>query len=251
MSKTKLKTLHCKSEDEIVQFFEKSAVDYEEAHGDADKLLKYRMAQLMKYADLRPADVVLDVGCGNGHHLFYLAPSIGCGIGIDFSSNMINSAQNILRNSPDSQKLQFQLDNARDMKTITDESIDVVICIGSFEHMLEKERVIRQFRRVLKPEGRLVLMTPHGNYLWYRFFAPLFKLQTRHLSTDLFLSDQQLQEKLVEGKFANIKVGYWTFIPRGDMPGFWGLFLGILDVLGRLLRIARFRGGIIVRADKS
>lgn len=251
MSKTKLHTLQCKSENEIVQFFERNAQDYEEAHGDADKLLRYRMEQLTKYADLRPEDVVLDVGCGNGHHLFYLAPSIRRGIGIDFSSNMIHSAQKILPNSPDSQKLQFQLDNARDMKTINDESIDALICIGSFEHMLEKESVIRQFLRVLKPGGRLILMTPNGNYLWYRFFAPLFKLQTRHLSTDLFLSDQQLQEKLVEGKFSNIKFGYWTFIPRGDMPGFWALFLRILDVMGRLLRITRFRGGIIVRADKA
>jgi 2-polyprenyl-6-hydroxyphenyl methylase/3-demethylubiquinone-9 3-methyltransferase len=225
-------------------------LDYEEAHGDADKLLKYRMSQLTSWANLRSDDVVLDVGCGNGHHLFFLAPLIARGIGIDFSNNMIEAAQNALTNSLYTEKLQFQRDNARELKTIADESINVVICIGSFEHLLEKQKVIRQFQRVLKPEGRLVLMTPHGDYLWYRFFAPLFKLQTRHLSTDLFLSGGQLKEKLEEGKFSNINIGYWTFIPRGDMSGFWGLFLRILDVLGRFLKIAKFRGGIIARADK-
>ena len=251
MSEKKLKTLPCKSEGEIVRFFEKSALDYEEAHGDADKLLKYRMSQLTRWANLSPDDVLLDVGCGNGHHLFFLAPYIARGIGIDFSNNMIKAAQNALAKSPYSKKLQFQLDNARKLQTIADENIDVVMCTGSFEHMLEKDSVIRQFQRVLKPQGRLVLMTPHGDYLWYRFFAPLFKLQTRHLSTDLFLSAGELKAMLGDGKFCNINIGYWTFIPRGDMSDFWGFFLRILDILGQLLKIAKFRGGIIARADKK
>lgn len=250
MAREKLKTVQCASEDEILQFFEKSAPHYQEAHGDADRLLKYRMSQLVKWADLKSDDIVLDVGCGNGHHLSYLASTIERGIGVDFSKNMIDSAQNALKNSPDSQKLQFQVDNAQHLKTITDESVELVMCIGSFEHMLEKEKVIKQFHRVLKPGGRIVLMTPNGKYLWYRYFAPLFNYHTRHLSTDLFLPSDQLQEKLISGNFSNIEVGYWTFIPRGDMPRFWGIFLGILDVIGRFLRMSNFRGGLIVRAKK-
>ena len=250
MAGKKLKTTQCASEDEILQFFEKSALDYQEAHGDADRLLKYRMAQLIEWAALKSDEVVLDVGCGNGHHLLYLAPFIGRGIGIDFSKNMIDSAQNALQNSSHSQKLQFQVDSAQDIKTISDEIIDLVICVGSFEHMLEKERVIKQFQRVLKPGGRIVLMTPNGKFLWYHYFAPFFNYHTRHLSTDLFLSAHQLQEMLTTENFSNIKVGYWTFIPKGDMPSFWGILMGILDVMGRFLRIANFRGGLIVRAKK-
>jgi 2-polyprenyl-6-hydroxyphenyl methylase/3-demethylubiquinone-9 3-methyltransferase len=251
MAWKKLNTVKCTSGDEILQFFEKSALNYHEAHGDADKLLKYRMSVLTKWADLKVDEVVLDVGCGNGHHLFYLAPLIGHGIGFDFSKNMIKSAKNSIKNSQYAQKLQFQVDSAQQMKTITDNSIDVLICIGSFEHMLKKEKVINQFQRVLKPGGRLVLMTPNGNYYWYRYIAPLFNIQTRHLSTDLFLSAHQLQKKFLEAKFKSIEIDYWTFIPKGDMLWFWGILLEILDRFGQFFRIHSLRGGIILKAYKN
>jgi 2-polyprenyl-6-hydroxyphenyl methylase/3-demethylubiquinone-9 3-methyltransferase len=250
MSRKKLKTLQCRSEAEILQFFENSAVEYREAHGDANKLLKYRMSKLIEWAKPESDEVVLDVGCGNGHHLMYLAPLIGSGIGVDFSEKMIDSARQATENSQYSSKLQFRVDNARYLNTIPDQSIDLVTCIGSFEHMQEKNTVIKQFYRVIKKGGRLVLMTPNGKYIWYQILAPLFKYHTQHLSTDQFLPAQQLKEKLIAEKFTEVSLDYWTFIPRGDMSGFWGNFLKILDILGRLFKIASYRGGIIARAHK-
>jgi 2-polyprenyl-6-hydroxyphenyl methylase/3-demethylubiquinone-9 3-methyltransferase len=251
MTRKKLKTLHCNSENEILEFFEKSARDYQEAHGNADQLLKYRMSKFIEWGNLNSDDVVLDVGCGNGHHLYFLAPYIKSGMGVDFSEKMIESAQKALQNSPYSQKLQFQVDNARYLKTIPDESVDVVMCVGSYEHMPDKETVTSQFYRVLKQGGRLVLMTPNGGYIWYRFLAPLFNYPTKHLSTDQFLTVHQLQEKLLKGKFSDLKMGYWKFIPRGDMSRPWGIFLEMLEVVGGLLKIGRLRGGLIISGVKN
>jgi 2-polyprenyl-6-hydroxyphenyl methylase/3-demethylubiquinone-9 3-methyltransferase len=209
------------------------------------------MQQLHKMARLTPQDVVLDVGCGNGHHLFHIAPFIHYGIGVDFSRNMIESARKALKNSPYATRLQFQPDNAHELHTVNDQSVDLVMCVGAFEHMLEKAEVLRQIYRVLKPGGRLVLMTLNGNYIWYRFIAPLFRYPTRHLSTDYFLSAVQLKAKFTEARFIRQQIHYWTFIPRGDMSKLWGSFLKILDFGGWFMKIPQFRGGIIARADKS
>ena len=251
MTKKRLQTRQCTTEEEIRQFFEETALEYREAHGDEDKLLQYRMALLIQQARLKQEDVVLDVGCGNGHHLFYIVPSIKYGIGVDFSRNMIESAQKALKTSPHAHKLQFQVDKAQNLTTVAKNSINLVMCVGSFEHMLEKEEVIQQFYRVLKPGGRLLLMTPNGKYFWYRVIAPLFRYDIRHLSTDLFMSASQLTSMLYEGRFSRIHINYWTFIPRGDMSDFWASLLAILDFIGRCTGIARLRGGIIVKADKG
>ncbi|UCF63573.1 MAG: methyltransferase domain-containing protein [bacterium] len=250
MTSKKLQTRQCNSESDIRQFFEETAPEYREAHGDSGRLLQYRMEQLHKLGHLNTQDVVLDVGCGNGHHLYYIAPVIKYGIGVDFSRNMIESAQKARNESPHADKLQFQVDYAQELKTIEDSCVDLVMCIGAFEHMLEKTKVVRQFYRVLKPGGRIILMTPNGKYIWYRLIAPLFGYSTRHLSTDLFLPASELKALFTESGFNRIQTEYWSFIPRGDMSKYWGSFLGRLDLIGKLIGLHFLQGGIILRADK-
>jgi len=104
---------------------------------------------------------------------------------------------------------------------------------------------------VLKSGGRVVLMTPNGGYLWYRILAPLFRYPTRHLSTDYFMTASQLKTLFTDMGFSKVDRDYWTFIPRGDMPKFWGNFLNLFDILGKITGLSCLRGGIIIRADKS
>jgi ubiquinone/menaquinone biosynthesis C-methylase UbiE len=95
----------------------------------------------------RPADVVLDLGCGNGDHLLALGPEVACGIGIDISPGMIELARTRLRSSPHRPNLRFELDDAEELKGIADQSVDLAICIGAFEHMLDKRAVLASICR--------------------------------------------------------------------------------------------------------
>ena len=38
--------------------------------------------------------------------------------------------------------LTFEVDNAEELKGIADQSVDLAICIGAFEHMLDKRAVL-------------------------------------------------------------------------------------------------------------
>jgi hypothetical protein len=44
---------------------------------------------------------------------------------------------------------------------------------------------------------------------------------------------------------------FWTFIPKGDMPGWTAAILEVLDRLGRIFRLGIFRGGMILTAIKN
>src|SRR5262249_41678512 len=170
---------------DIRSFFDQcAATGSPEQHGDAQRLLDYRLALVRSLARPRPTEVLLDVGCGHGHHLCALAPEVTRGIGIDISPGMIDLARARLRTSRSQPNLTFEVDNAEELKGIADQSIDLAICIGAFEHMLDKRAVLASIYRVLKFGGRFFCLTPRADYVWYRTIAPLLGLATRHLSSD-------------------------------------------------------------------
>ena len=112
-------------------------------------MLEYRLGLVRSRARPRPTDVVLDLGCGHGHHLFALGPEVARGIGIDVSPGMINLARARLRSSSWPSNLTFEVGDAEELKGIADQSIDLAICIGAFEHMLDKRAVLASIYRLL------------------------------------------------------------------------------------------------------
>ena len=247
----KLATTQVQSAAEIRDFFDRSAREYSEQHGHPERLLAYRIGLIKRHARLRRDDVVLDVGCGNGHHLMALSNDIRRGIGIDLSPAMIEIARQRLLDSASPAGLTFFSDDAERLASQTADSVNLALCIGAFEHMLDKAAAARSIRRVLKPGGRFFCLTVNGGYAWYRLLAPLFGLETRHLSSDRFLKRDELTSLLTESGFSRVEVGCWTFIPKGDMPTTLAAICQGLDRVGKLLRIAALRGGLWVCAWKE
>ncbi len=245
MFKDNLKTTSVQSESEIKQFFDRNARSYAEQHGNPQKLLNYRLSLIEKAVGLKNSDTVLDIGCGPGHHLFELAPKIKYGIGVDFSQHMINEANRTLKNQSEINNLSFLVDNGSRLKTICNNSVDVVICVGTFEHMLQKKEMLKQVKRVLNNEGRFVLLTLNKNYIWFNQIAPILNMDYKHLSTDRFLSIEELESLFHEVKLDISWIKYWSFIPKGDMPKTMNWILTVLDYVGKLLKINYFRGGLI------
>ena len=199
----------------------------------------------------RPTDVVLDLGCGNGHHLLALGPEIAHGIGIDVSPGMIELARARLRSAPGRANLTFEVGNAEELKEIADQSIDLAICIGAFEHMLDKRAVLTSIHRVLKFGGRFFCLAPDADYVWYRTIALLLGFSTKHLSSDRMLNRAEFSALLDKAGFRPIRAAPWTFIPKGDVPALVALLLSVLDAVGRLARLDSLRGGLALCAWKE
>jgi ubiquinone/menaquinone biosynthesis C-methylase UbiE len=242
--------VHCVAD--VRAFFDRSADHYCEQHGPAEALLQYRLDLVRAHARLGRRDVVLDVGCGNGHHLLALAGEIAAGIGVDLSHGMIRAARARLASCPWPERVTFALDDAARLARVANGSIDLVTCIGALEHMLDKPAVLASMYRVLRPGGRLFCLTPDGDYLWYRSLAPRLGYSTKHLSTDHFLTRAELSSMLVGAGFSekDVEFGAWSFVPRGDIPSPLGWALGALDAVGRRAGITALRGGLWVCAWK-
>ncbi len=103
---------------------------------------------------------VLDVGCGTGLMSAKLAASGRQVLGLDISIEMVERAER--RNDP---KITFIHGDAEKLPS-DNHSFDAVVNLISFHHYPNPSRAVAEFRRVLRPGGRLVLVAFDRNSLY-------------------------------------------------------------------------------------
>ena len=118
-----------------------------------------------KYLDLKPDQVVVDLGCGNGRHLQALAweyPVRIMGLDLDYDSvTASRDGLHELMDSDDSRLRQCILATADCMRLpLPDSSADHLICSEVLEHLPDYHRTVLEIRRVLRPGGTLALSVP-------------------------------------------------------------------------------------------
>ena len=107
------------------------------------------------FKDRRPR--ILDVGCGTGANLMLLS-QFGETEGVDVSPDALEFCR------------QRGLDNVRlgeaEALPYEDGRFDLVTALDVVEHIDDDVAGLREFRRVLKPGGRILLFVPTFMFLW-------------------------------------------------------------------------------------
>jgi 2-polyprenyl-6-hydroxyphenyl methylase/3-demethylubiquinone-9 3-methyltransferase len=234
--------------EEIRDFFDALAVEYHERHGSADRLLRYRLRVIRRLLHGVRRGCLVEIGCGNGLHLFPLASEFDALIGTDLSPKMIAAAEAARSRHPLGRRVRLFAESAEQLASVSDNLADAVLCVGAFEHMLHQGRVLKAVTRVLKPGGAFVCFTANGEYVWYTHLAPWLELPTHHLSTDRFVRHSEWRGLLDEAGLRTLTLGTWRFVPAGDMPRWASAAMQVTDRVGAALRIPHLRGGCYVKA---
>jgi len=111
---------------------------------------------------------VIDFGCGAGDEVVDLASHQAARvIGIDIRENALRIARSAAEKAGVAERCAFALD--------TDERADVIVSVDSFEHYDDPPHVLRTMRRLLKDDGRLLIVFgppwyhPYGGHLFSLF----------------------------------------------------------------------------------
>jgi len=100
--------------------------------------------------------IVLDAGCGTGLITRHLDGTV---IGVDINSWNLTRAQ---QHAPQACYIMADLENL----PLSNETIDLVVCTETLEHLSNPERTISEFTRILRPTGKLIGSVPHRHPVW-------------------------------------------------------------------------------------
>ncbi|HEY9404489.1 MAG TPA: methyltransferase domain-containing protein, partial [Pyrinomonadaceae bacterium] len=153
-----------------------------------EHLHRYVLAQ-----ELVKGKEVLDIACGEGYGAAMLSATARTTIGVDIDAAVIEHARRKYAPHPN---LVFRSGSC-DSIPLADKSVDVVTSFETIEHHDKHREMMREVRRVLRPEGLLIISSPnrpvyselygssnpfHVRELDYQEFTDLLKEHFRHVT---------------------------------------------------------------------
>lgn len=235
------------------EFFDGIAASYIDQHGDPRTLLEYRLRLLREMLPDLDGKTVMELGSGPADHLFALtSDSPAHGIAVDFSPAMIDAVHRGVaeRQFALSSSIDGVVDNAETLSCFPDSSVDYAFSVGALEHIPRKRDVFMSVARVLRPGGVFACLTMNGKYLWHTVFGRMPGVTTRHLSSDAFLSAASARRLIRSSGLCIERLGYWSFVPAGDMSGPVAALFRRLDTIGRTTFAPWLRGGLLLSLRK-
>ncbi len=168
------------------------------------------------YADPKPGETVLDLGCGAGLDVYFYAQAVGEAgkvYALDISEAMIDKARKNLE-SVGLGNVEF-ITAPADEIPLADESVDLVTANGIYNLSPDKEAIMSEVYRVLKPGGRtifseIVLKAPLGREIrkniddWFRCIGGAYQ-ESDFLSR---LAEMGLSNPKVLWKGRNARTGH-------------------------------------------
>jgi SAM-dependent methyltransferase len=138
------------------EFFGSRAATWDAKFGDDLPLY----AAAISEAGIRDGGLAVDVGCGNGRALSALRGAVGAHgtvIGLDVTPEMLGEA----RTASLEARAALVLADARRVP-LGDASADAIFAAGLVNHLPDAEAGLREFARVTRPDGLLILFHPVG-----------------------------------------------------------------------------------------
>ncbi len=171
----------------------------------------------------QPFDV-LDIGCGTGTLLDLMRSSnlqVGQLAGLDYTMEMCVLARSKCRNVESSQFPSI-LHADSERLPFADASFDVITCGHSFHHYPRQAAVVREFRRVLRSGGRLMLIDGFRDnavgWVVYDVIIASIEKSVHHASWSLMRKYFQ-EAGLVDVTHRKFNFWFPAFLTMGTVPG--------------------------------
>jgi ubiquinone/menaquinone biosynthesis C-methylase UbiE len=189
--------------------------------------------ELLAFIDPRPADIILDVGCGTGVNLFLLHGRVRRMIGMDCASGALDRCRR-----------RVEADKIENVELISgdathlpspDNSVDKVVCMSVLQYLDDSEvrTAMKEFARVLRSDGRVILHVKNKSslYLWTLCAAKkLKKFLGRKTQSEYFRPYGWYVTELKDAGLEVVAYNSFNLFMIESMPKKWLLFLQKLEL---------------------
>jgi ubiquinone/menaquinone biosynthesis C-methylase UbiE len=165
----------CSAEGRIQQeHYDAIAAKYVEnlAYPHTETYMGYLDRALLDAVDRQALGTTAEVCCGSGEAFKLLGSSIGTGIGVDLSLNMLQTGR---RKNP-ARNLHFVQGDATRLPLV-DDAFDSVFMLGGIHHVGDRRALFSEIHRILKPGGHFYFREPLNDFwLWQALRAVIYRL---------------------------------------------------------------------------
>ncbi|MBS7786411.1 methyltransferase domain-containing protein [Flavobacterium sp. CYK-55] len=116
----------------------------------------HRYAMVMPYIENK---TILDIACGEGYGSNLMSSKATLVHSVDIDPQTIQAAKAKYKKD----NIRFQVGSATQIP-LEDQSVDVVVSFETIEHHDQHEAMMREIKRVLKPNGVVIISTPDKLY---------------------------------------------------------------------------------------
>jgi SAM-dependent methyltransferase len=140
-----------------------------------EQTVRNRAQVILEVLGGRPVGVSLDAGCGLGVYLDLLSTHSSKVVGIDIIGDRLGRVTEHAC-AANAHLACMALEHIG----FPDRTFDFIICIETLEHVVDDTLTIQEFRRLLKPGGRVVISVP---YKWFLFETHGVRVGSRVVSS--------------------------------------------------------------------
>jgi ubiquinone/menaquinone biosynthesis C-methylase UbiE len=163
---------------------------YEGVVGDAGSYQReVILPNVLRLLELKKGDDMLDVGCGEGMFAREFYKTGASVAGIEISSELVEVAR---RKSPP--VIIYRIGDAKNLSFLNDNVFDAAASVLALQNMDDLNAAFREVRRVLKKDGRLLIVLNH----------PMFRVPK--FSSWGWDDEQKVQYRRIDGYMSEAKI---------------------------------------------
>lgn len=166
---------------------------------------KVVLPNLLRVLNLQKGEKVFDLACGQGYFANVFAHSGADVVASDLSKNLIETAK---KNSKE--KISFYVSPAHRAQFLKDNSIDTIVVVLAIQNIENVSEVFAECNRVLKKNGRMVLVLNHPSFRvpqgsdWFFTEGIQSRIVSQYLSPSKIFIDMTPGEKNPKKKIKTI-----------------------------------------------
>jgi len=104
---------------------------------------------------------VLDVASGSGGPALFMARTTGCRVtGLELHHAAVDEANASAERASLADRVRFVRGDARERLPFDDATFEAVSCIDSMNHLYDRQQVLNEWHRVVRPGGRILFTDP-------------------------------------------------------------------------------------------
>lgn len=173
-----------------------------------------RFDSMINIHSIKPEDVVLDLGFGSGMFLPTLSLYAKHVYGVD---RKIDDGTKKMLKDYSRNNVTLTKQDIRNRLPFDDNTFDVIYCADVLEHLAEIDDVIKDVRRILKPDGFFIVSNPSSSLL-YRFLSFFTGFKKSSLKEKHILSSEDVEKKIESHRGMDEGFRHFIFQEKRSVP---------------------------------